>query len=258
MLDKLKLHNNYFFKKKPVFNIILDNNTYKNVSLKSLLKGRIESFYLLKNLKIRITLAENTIFNVIDDLFALNLFNSKIEFILNKNSHLNYKLDTSSLKTCKDFCGNCNSCKNEEDVKKELIYKFLQKGSSADIKLSINGAGSYNFDIKTIQNHLASNTNSNLIIKSALSQGSTLKADNLVKIAQDLVQVSANQLNKNLLLGCSSKVICLPKLEVESDDVSCKHGAAVSKIDENQLFYLKSRGIDNCKARLMLIDSFLN
>jgi len=65
-------------------------------------------------------------------------------------------------------------------------------------------------------------------------------------------------MNKNLLLGCNSQAISIPKLEVEADDVDCKHGAAVSKLDDEQIFYLQSRGIDYCSAKNILIDAFLN
>ena len=47
-------------------------------------------------------------------------------------------------------------------------------------------------------------------------------------------------------------------LLVKADDVKCKHGAAVAKLDEDQLFYLQSRGFDYCSAKNMLVDAFLS
>ncbi|MFH1461556.1 MAG: SufD family Fe-S cluster assembly protein [bacterium] len=257
MLSKLKVKNNYFFKVEPIISILLDENFDKKISLKDLLKNRFGEFNFINNFKIKIIIAPNLSFIIEDNLLDLELFSSNLEFVLNKDSNLDYILRTDSLKTCKDFCGDCISCKKVEKIKKELSFKFVGQGSCADIKISLNGAGSYYFDLKTTQDHQASDSKSNLIIKSALSQGAYLKSDNLVRIAKNLQRVEANQINKNLLLGCSSKVICIPKLEVESNDVVCKHGAAVSRIDENQLFYLNSRGIGHCKAREVLIDAFL-
>lgn len=257
MLNKLKVKNNYFFKVDPIISILLDENFAKKISLKDLLKNRFGEFNFTNNFKIKITIAPNLSFIINDNLLDLELFNSNIEFILNRNSNLDFILRTDSLKTCKDFCGDCNSCKKVENIKKELKFSFIGEYSSADIKIFLNGAGSYQFDLKTNQDHKASNTKSDLIIKSALSQGAYLKSDNLVRIEKGLYKVEANQINKNLLLGCSSKAICIPKLEVKSNDVICKHGAAISRIDENQLFYLNSRGIDYCSARIILIDAFL-
>lgn len=259
MLNKLKLKNNYLFRNGLNFTINLDENFDNQISLKNIISNRLGKVNLIKDFKVQFIVSSNQSFFVNDNLFDLGIFSSNIEFILNQGSSLNYILKTDSLKTCKDFCGDCFKCNaQEEKINKKLAFKFIGQNSSADIKLSINGAGAYLFDITTLQDHQASNTKSDLIIKSALSQNSFLKSDNLVRVAPNLKNVKANQLNKNLLMGCSSKAICLPKLEVESDDVECKHGAAISKIDDEQLFYLKSRGIDYCKAREILVNAFLN
>lgn len=258
MLSKLKLKKNYLFKDDLNFNINLDQNFDEQISLKNIVKNRFGNINLINNFKLTFTILDNQSFVIDDDLLDAGIFSSNIEFILNQGSSLNYVLKTETLKTCKDFCGDCLKCKEEVKINKSLAFKFIGQNSSADIKLSINGAGTYLFDIKTLQDHQASNTSSDLIIKSALSQNSFLKSDNLVKVASNIKNVKANQLNKNLLITCSSRAICLPKLEVQSDDVECKHGAVISKIDKEQLFYLKSRGIDYCKSREILVNAFLN
>ncbi len=268
MLNKLKIKKNHilktgFFRSTPIFTITLDQTSFNKtsfnkISLKELLKSKFNTFALTPGLKIKIILPDNSFFVIDDDLFDLELFSTNLEFVLNKNSELDYNLNTDSLKTCRDFCNDCSHCKKIEKIKKELNFQFLGSGSVADIKISLNGAGSYFFDLKTVQDHKASNSKSNLIIKAALSQNSHLRSDNLVRVAKDLVKVEASQVNKNLLLGCFSKAICIPKLEVESDDVVCKHGAAVSKLDEELMFYLQSRGMDHCKAKETLIKAFLN
>ncbi|MBD3273203.1 hypothetical protein GF385_02515 [Candidatus Dependentiae bacterium] len=258
MLSKLKIKNNYIFKKTPCFVINLDQNFDKKINLKKLVKTKIENFTLLNDFKIKIILSKGMVFNIIDDLFDLEIFNSKLEFTLNENSKLNYLLKTDSLKKCKDFCGDCFNCKKVEKIEKKLNFNFVGMGSQGDIKILLNGAGNYSFYFKTNQNHLASNTKSNLVIKSALSQNSNLKSDNLIKVVKNLKKVEAKQINKNLLLGYFSKALCIPKLEVESEDVICKHGAAVSKLNEELMFYLQSRGLNYCDAKQILIDAFLN
>ncbi|KGG16870.1 MULTISPECIES: Fe-S cluster assembly protein SufD [unclassified Prochlorococcus] len=76
---------------------------------------------------------------------------------------------------------------------------------------------------------------------------------NVPKIAQN---TDASQLNKNLLLSPQSKVDTSPKLKIIADNVQCKHGATVSKLEEEQLFYLQSRGINSNKASQLMMKGF--
>ncbi|TGK06651.1 Fe-S cluster assembly protein SufD [Leptospira semungkisensis] len=69
--------------------------------------------------------------------------------------------------------------------------------------------------------------------------------------------VGAIQINNNLLLDRTARAESIPKLEVFADSVKCEHGATVGEIDEEQLFYLASRGIDESEARKMIVEGFL-
>jgi Fe-S cluster assembly protein SufD len=62
--------------------------------------------------------------------------------------------------------------------------------------------------------------------------------------------------NNNLLLGRLSEVDTKPQLEIYADDVKCSHGATVGRIDDEQMFYLRSRGIDKQAAQKMIIYAF--
>ncbi len=73
------------------------------------------------------------------------------------------------------------------------------------------------------------------------------------KIAQ---QTQANQLSRNLLLSKRARIDAKPQLEIIADDVSCTHGATVSELQEEELFYLKSRGIDSNRANSLLLNGF--
>jgi Fe-S cluster assembly protein SufD len=64
-------------------------------------------------------------------------------------------------------------------------------------------------------------------------------------------------MSRALLLSRDAEADAKPELEIFADDVVCSHGATVGELDETLLFYLKSRGIDEAKARTMLIDAFL-
>lgn len=62
--------------------------------------------------------------------------------------------------------------------------------------------------------------------------------------------------NNNLLLGRLSEVDTKPQLEIYADDVKCSHGATIGRIDDEQMFYLRSRGIDENAAQQMIIHAF--
>jgi Fe-S cluster assembly protein SufD len=66
----------------------------------------------------------------------------------------------------------------------------------------------------------------------------------------------ASQLNRNLLLSSKARVDTKPQLEITADNVKCAHGATVSQLEDDEIFYLQSRGIDEEKARHLLINGF--
>ena len=72
------------------------------------------------------------------------------------------------------------------------------------------------------------------------------------------VRTDAHQSNRNLLLSRLAEVDTKPQLEIFADDVKCTHGATVGQLDDDALFYLRSRGIDADLARSMLIYGFAN
>lgn len=69
---------------------------------------------------------------------------------------------------------------------------------------------------------------------------------------------NAAQLNRNLLLSPNGRIDTKPQLEIVADNVKCSHGATVSQLEDNELFYLQSRGIDRVSAQQLLIDAFAN
>ena len=78
-----------------------------------------------------------------------------------------------------------------------------------------------------------------------------------VLVRQDAQKTDAKQTNKNLLLSDEAKIDTQPQLEILADDVKCSHGATVGQLDEDSIFYLKSRGIGERKAGQMLAEGFV-
>ncbi len=239
-------------------NLVIDTVLDSSVSLKILVKNNIAGAVSLQNFNIQIIIAQDIHVDLIDDLMDFDINKSRIEVILNKNSTLNYDLKMTNFS---EFLHLDSSTlvgfSNDGCIQKELDFKFVGEYSSAKIKCVCKGEDNQFFKFKTIQDHKVANTKSELLIKGALCKTSKLICDSVIRVDKNATKVEAKQLSKNLLLGCNARAISIPKLEIKADDVKCKHGASVSKLDEEQLFYLQSRGFDYCSAKNLLVDAFL-
>jgi Fe-S cluster assembly protein SufD len=77
-------------------------------------------------------------------------------------------------------------------------------------------------------------------------------------VHKDAQKTDAKQTNRNLLLCDDARIDTKPQLEIYADDVKCTHGATIGQVDENALFYLRSRGLDDVAARHLLLQAFAN
>jgi Fe-S cluster assembly protein SufD len=109
--------------------------------------------------------------------------------------------------------------------------------------------------IETLQHHLAPDTQSELIVKSVIFGAAHFSYKGLVRIEPGAQRADAYQENKNLLIG-EAKVDTRPQLEILANDVHCAHGAAVGRVDQEALFYLMSRGIEERQAKSLFIKGF--
>ncbi|HLD24596.1 MAG TPA: SufD family Fe-S cluster assembly protein [Patescibacteria group bacterium] len=130
-------------------------------------------------------------------------------------------------------------------------------GAKATIIGIVTGGARSIIQINTLQHHAASNTTSNLLIKSVLSDASSLKYFGSIVVDKQAQRTDAYQRNENLLLGTRSTATSSPVLEILANDVRCTHGAVVKTVDENELWYITSRGIDSARGRAMIADGFL-
>ncbi len=112
-----------------------------------------------------------------------------------------------------------------------------------------------------VDNHLAVRhaspaCRSRQLYKGVLDGASRTVFDGKVVVERDAVKTDARQTNRNLLLSDDATVDTKPNLRIFADDVKCAHGAAVGRLDEDALFYLRSRGIDESGARAVLTFAF--
>ncbi|RHX92879.1 Fe-S cluster assembly protein SufD [Leptospira stimsonii] len=105
--------------------------------------------------------------------------------------------------------------------------------------------------------HRESHTESSILYRGAFREKAHHIFTGNLQIPNTCKDVNAIQINNNLLLDRTARAESIPKLEVYAENVKCEHGATVGEIDEDQLFYLASRGIDEDEARRMIVDGFL-
>lgn len=143
--------------------------------------------------------------------------------------------------------------------------------SSANVKISLlepdatclmHGIYFLNHDEQNIENeiyveHAAELGTSAMIFKGVLDKKSKAKFQGSVHVHEKAKRTKAYQQNHNLLLSSMAEVSSKPQLEIYADDVKCTHGATVGQLDQDALFYLRSRGIDEKMALKMLVDAFV-
>lgn len=106
--------------------------------------------------------------------------------------------------------------------------------------------------------HLTDNSRSNQKIKAIADNDAKFIFNGKIEIKNGVKNVEGHQNSKVITLSDQAEVICEPQLEIYSDDVICTHGAAIGNPNDDLIFYLQSRGIDEKQSRLMLLDAFAN
>lgn len=114
------------------------------------------------------------------------------------------------------------------------------------------------FDHDTQQNHLAASTTSDLLFKGALLDESRSIWQGMIYVAPGAMKTDGYQANRNLVLSPKARADSIPGLEILADDVRCTHGATVGKIDEEQIFYLLSRGIPRQEGERLIVEGFFD
>jgi Fe-S cluster assembly protein SufD len=142
-------------------------------------------------------------------------------------------------------------------TKSRLDVLLNEAGSKADLLGLFFADGDQHFDYDTRQDHIAPHTESDLLFKSALNDRASFVWNGVVDVRKAASQSSANQTSRNLLLSDQASASPTPILEISAYDVlRCSHGATVGPVDEEQIFYLQSRGIPADEAERMLVEAF--
>jgi Fe-S cluster assembly protein SufD len=132
------------------------------------------------------------------------------------------------------------------------------EGEGAEARFSgcYFGDGTQHFDFHSFQNHLKGHTTSDLLFKGALRGKARTVYQGLIKVHKDAQRSDAYQANRNLILSDKARADSIPSLEIEANDVRCTHGATVGQIDEEQRFYLMSRGLSRHESERLILHGF--
>ncbi len=139
----------------------------------------------------------------------------------------------------------------------DLNARLLGPGANSDMLGLYFGDGDQHFDFNTSQDHVATNTSSDLLYKGALDGASRAVFRGIIRVLPGAQGTDAYQTNRNLLLSPESRADSLPNLEIEADDVKCSHGATVGQLDAEAKFYLMSRGLSLIQAERLVVLGFL-
>ena len=116
--------------------------------------------------------------------------------------------------------------------------------------------GRQHLDYQTRQDHTAPHTESDLLFKGVVLDRARTVFRGVLHLRKEAQQTNAYQATHNLLLSPKARADALPILEIEADDVRCKHGSTTGRVDEEQMFYLMSRGLSRQDAQRLIVQGF--
>jgi Fe-S cluster assembly protein SufD len=119
------------------------------------------------------------------------------------------------------------------------------------------GGDDQHFDHQTLQEHIAADCSSDLLFKVVVKDQAMSVHLGIVRVHRDARGTDASQTVRNLILSEGAKAHPILPLEIEASDIRrCSHAATVGQVDENQLFYLMSRGLSRRDAQKLIVDGF--
>lgn len=129
-------------------------------------------------------------------------------------------------------------------------------GARSDMLGLYFASGKQHFDMNTRQDHTVPHATSDLLYKGALYDRSRSIFRGIIKVFPKAQRTDAYQTNRNLLLSERAEATSLPNLEIEADDVRCSHASTVGHLEDEELFYIMSRGVPRAVAERLVVFGF--
>lgn len=140
----------------------------------------------------------------------------------------------------------------------KFIFELKAKRINLDIYGLFIGKNKEIFRVETVQRHLEPESTSNLLIKGVFYDESKFIYQGLIRLEKKAQKSHAYQKNQNIIMSDKCFVDSRPFLEILANDVFCTHGSTTGKLNENQIYYLKTRTLDKKNAEKLLIGGFIN
>ncbi len=252
----ITIKSNYIFK-KPLVIYHLTNDETKSTNINLQLNFLLEQNSSLKVIDIFNNKSQKNFINIFYN-FNLKkdaiLKNYKIDNYKNNNiqySFNNIEQDANSIS--ETFILSCGS----KFIKNEINCSLKEKYSSAFVNGIFYLDDENQHEIRTKINHLNENTKSYQLIKGVINDQSKAVYQGKIYVDSTAQKTDGYQLSKAILLNDESEFNAKPELEIYADDVKCSHGSASGSLNENSIFYLRSRGLNYQEAKNLLIKGFL-
>jgi len=133
---------------------------------------------------------------------------------------------------------------------------LVGRGAEAQVNGVMFTEGRQHLNYHTLQHHQAPACKSDLLYKGALQDQSRIVWRGMIQVDREAQQTDGYQRNDNLMLSDHARADSIPGLEIEADDVRCTHGATTGRVDDESIFYLRSRGLTRKEATRMVVAGF--
>ena len=148
--------------------------------------------------------------------------------------------------------GGFGSAKGKVWIQNDLAGR----GATSRVTGAYFADGTQHLDYDTYQLHAAPDTTSDFAFKGALRDSAATVWRGMIRVEEGAQKTNAYQENRNLLLSKTATANSIPGLEILANDVRCTHGATLSQVDREQLFYLMARGLPRSEAERLIVRGF--
>jgi len=143
------------------------------------------------------------------------------------------------------------------NTNRKIVLRLNRVGKEEELVIVFAGKGDDRIDLDVSAIHSAPKTKGRVTLRGVLRDRASARVRGLIRINKGAQGSDDFLEERTLLLGKGARIEALPYLEIEADEVRASHAATSSTVDEEQLFYLRSRGLNQAEAERLLITGFL-
>lgn len=184
--------------------------------------------------------------------------NAKLDYFKIQNSTANIASNFHADLNAKSILNYQNAILHGNNLSENIIIQFHGEHANSKAFGFYKLQDEQKIDLNYRVEHLAANCNSYQNFKGIIDGNAAANFSGRIIVPQNAIKSEGVLTNKNLLLSDRAKVKSLPELEIYTDDVKCSHGSAVGQLDQQALYYLRTRGFSLPFAKQILIDAFAN